>query len=49
MIRRFDFNGTAKEVGRQHGEALKQEIHELYQKLINYFIAGSPSSGERKS
>jgi len=43
MIKRYDFSGSPKEIGRQHGESMKKEIHELYNKLLYFYTDYSPS------
>lgn len=47
MIKQYDFTGSYKEIGRQHGAALKQEIHELYGMLLRRYTEYSPTSNER--
>ena len=47
MIKRYEFSGTPKELGRQHGEALKGESHDLYEKLLGYYVNHTPTSNER--
>jgi isopenicillin-N N-acyltransferase like protein len=47
MIKCYDFSGSAKEIGLQHGESLKREIHELYERLLSHYTDFSPSSDER--
>jgi len=47
MIKRYDFSGSPMEIGRQHGESLKEEIHELYDKLLHFYTDYTPSSDER--
>ncbi len=47
MIKCHDFSGTPKEIGLQHGEALRQDIHVQYSTLLQYYTDYSPSSNER--
>lgn len=47
MINCFDFSGTPKEIGFQHGSSLKEEIHELYDRLISFHVDSSNTSSER--
>ena len=47
MIKRYDFSGTPREIGRQHGTALKKEIHELYGSLLSVYTNHDPASSER--
>ncbi len=47
MIKRYDFTGTPKEIGLQHGAILKQEIHSLYGRLLKRYTDFSKTSNER--
>ena len=47
MIKCHNFSGTPKEIGLQHGETLKREIHELCGNLLQRYTDYSPHSNER--
>lgn len=47
MIKRYEFTGRPKEIGYQHGTALKTEIHELYQQFMGRFLNAPNPPKER--
>ncbi len=47
MIKQYDYSGTPREIGLQHGTSLKKEIHELYNRLLQRYTNHSKTSNER--
>jgi isopenicillin-N N-acyltransferase-like protein len=38
LLKKYEFSGTPREIGYEHGKALKTEIHELYQQFMGRFL-----------